>query len=82
VSVQDAAKAFVLTQDGLQGLIDILKNAGHIVIGPRVVGSAVVVDEIQRISDLPGAWRDEQAGGHYRLRKAATVEMFGFAATA
>jgi hypothetical protein len=48
VDVQDAAKVLVLTQDGLQGLTGVLKNAGHIVVGPRVVGSDVVVDEIQR----------------------------------
>lgn len=84
MSAQNTAKSpgLVLTQDGLQGLIDVLKNAGHTVIGPRVVGSAVVVDEIQRVSDLPGGWTDEQAGGHYRLRRSATAEMFGFATTA
>jgi sulfhydrogenase subunit beta (sulfur reductase) len=76
------SRGLVLTEDGLQGLIDVLKGAGHTIVGPRIVGSAIVVDEIQRISDLPAGWSDEQDGGSYRLHKTANGALFGFAATA
>jgi sulfhydrogenase subunit beta (sulfur reductase) len=93
VSVQGAAGSrgddpglvdpgLVLTGDGLQGLLDVLKGAGHTILGPRIVGSAIAVDEIDCIADLPAGWSDEQDGGHYRLRKTGNGALFAFAATA
>jgi sulfhydrogenase subunit beta (sulfur reductase) len=72
----------VVTTAGLQGLIDILQDEGYTILGPRIVGGAIVVDEIQRLSDLPAGWSDEQEGGHYRLRRSGNGALFGFAATA
>ena len=72
----------VVTKAGLQGLIDILKAEGYTILGPRVAEGAIVVDEIQQLSDLPAGWSDEQDGGYYRLRRSGNGALFGFAATA
>ncbi len=78
----DFSSSLVLTHDGLQGLIDVLQGAGYTVIGPRVAANGIVLDEIERIADLPAGWSDDQEGGRYRLRRTGTAELFAFAATA
>lgn len=82
VNSPDDSAGLVLTKDGLQDLIDVLKRAWHTILGPRIAGSAIIVDEIQQISDLPAGWSDDQDGGRYRLRKTGNGALFGFAATA
>ncbi len=74
--------ALVLTRAGVQELIDGMKAGGYTVLGPRIIGNAIVVDEIAALSDLPVGWADEQEGGHYRLHETGSGALFGFAATA
>lgn len=49
------------------------------VIGPTVVGGAIVYDEIDTVRDLPAGVTDEQDGGHYRLRDRDDAALFGYA---
>lgn len=87
MSGQDAVEspgdrpARVLTQAGLQELMSALKDAGYTVLGPRIVGNAVVVDEITALSELPAGWSDEQEAGYYRLLQTGNGTLFGFATT-
>jgi sulfhydrogenase subunit beta (sulfur reductase) len=72
----------LLDLDGLQGLIDSLVARGYSVIGPTVVGGAIVNAAVRSIDDLPRGWGDEQDAAHYRLRRRDDDALFGFAAGA
>jgi sulfhydrogenase subunit beta (sulfur reductase) len=69
----------ILTLDGLAALLDVLRRQGYRVIGPTVRDQAIVYDDIQSIADLPQGWKDEQAGGRYRLSRRADDALFGYA---
>ena len=62
----------------LQFLIDVLRHRGYSVVGPTVDQEAIVYSEIQSIDQLPQGWTDEQAPGHYRLKKRDDESLFGF----
>ncbi len=64
---------------GLQALIDLLRQSGYDVVGPRVVQGAVVYAPAHRVDDLPRGWGDEQDAGLYRLRRRDDDALFGFA---
>ena len=68
--------------DGLQAVIDVLLGRGYSVVGPTVRSGSVVNAPITRVDDLPRGWGDEQAAGHYRLRRRGDEALFGFAAGA
>ncbi len=73
-----------LPRDGLDRLIELLREDGRHVIGPTVQDSAIVYDEIAAATDLPHGVRDEQAPGRYRLVDApadAPGRTFDFAAS-
>jgi ferredoxin len=67
------------TREGLQALLDTLKQRGYRVIGPTLRDNAIVYDDIASIADLPAGWSDEQDGGHYRLKKRDDQALFGYA---
>lgn len=69
----------VLSADGLQVLLDVLKGDGYRVIGPTVNDEAIVYDDIAAVDDLPRGWTDEQDGGQYRLVRRNDAALFGFA---
>lgn len=64
---------------GLQSLLDCLRQDGFRVAGPVVRDGAIVYDTLTSTADLPTNWTDEQAGGHYRLRRRDDDACFGFA---
>jgi sulfhydrogenase subunit beta (sulfur reductase) len=68
-----------LARADLQRLIDALKASHRNVIGPVVRDGALVYDTIERASQLPTGWRDEQAPGRYRLTQTASPRCFAFA---
>ena len=78
VSVNTAQKT-VITAEGLQALIDVLRRRGYRVVGPTVRDQAIVYDDIARLSDLPRGFTDEQDGGHYRLTRRKDAALFGYA---
>jgi ferredoxin len=63
----------------LQRLIDVLNAQQYHVIGPVLRDGAVVYDDLVNVADLPAGWRDEQAGGHYRLVPRDDDAYFGYA---
>ncbi len=68
-----------LTVDGLQALLDALKDRGYRVVGPTVRDQAIVYDDLESLADLPKGWTDEQDGGRYRLAERGDDALFGYA---
>ena len=62
----------------LQCLIDRLVELGYRVVGPRVEESAIVLDNLTSIDDLPIGFSDEQEAGTYRLVKNGNRSYFDF----
>ncbi len=58
----------LLTLDQLETLVPALHSRGYQVVGPAVRDGAIVYDVIEKLSDLPVGWTDEQKAGRYRLR--------------
>lgn len=69
----------VITLEGLESLIGLLKRRGYRVIGPTVRDQAIIYDEIAALAELPRGWTDEQQGGHYRLVPRDDDTVFGYA---
>jgi ferredoxin len=67
-----------IAKPALQSVFDNLRAAGLALIGPTVRDSAIILDDISRIEDLPLGWRDEQRPGSYRLRKTAEAQYFSY----
>lgn len=65
---------------GFQALIDLLRNLGYTVIGPRIRDGAIVYEEVQSSVDFPVGWTDEQEGGKYRLKKKKNSTWFCYTA--
>ena len=72
----------VLDSGALQGLIELLREKGYRVIGPRIVDGAIVLGAITGICDLPEGITDEQEPARYRLRPGTPQTLFGYAAPA
>jgi ferredoxin len=68
----------ILSLDGLQQLIDVLRRQEYQVIGPTIRDGAVVYDEVEALADLPAGWTDEQDAGSYRLRRRTDGALFGY----
>jgi sulfhydrogenase subunit beta (sulfur reductase) len=75
----DTAKQAVVTEEGLQALIDALQQRGYRVVGPTVRDQAIVYDDIALLADLPRGWTDDQDGGRYRLMRREDNALFGYA---
>lgn len=69
----------VLTLEQLEGLIALLHGRGYEVVGPAVRDQAIVYDAVERLSDLPAGWTDEQEAGRYRLKRRDDPMLFGYA---
>jgi ferredoxin len=72
----------VLDRTSLQVLLDVLRERGHLLLGPVVRDGAVVPGEISTLEDLPRGVHDTQAPGRYRLRTGPDAALFGHAAVA
>jgi len=70
--------ALTMTADRLDELFAALASRGYVCVGPTVRDGAIVYDRIERGADLPRGWTDEQAPGHYRLKKRDDAAYFGF----
>ena len=69
----------VIDVGGLGSLVKALILRGYEVIGPTVRDNAVVFDNIESSEELPAGWTDEQAPGHYRLKRREDKAIFGYA---
>jgi len=68
----------VLEPEGFQQLLAILKKYGYQTVGPRIRDSAIVLDELDSIYDLPVGWKDTQDAGTYHLEKSGAPDLFGY----
>ncbi|AKU96256.1 Ferredoxin [Labilithrix luteola] len=64
---------------GLEALFRALIEDGRELVGPTVQDDAIVLTRIRGVADLPRGVGDEQAPGHYRLRRRSDQALFGFA---
>ena len=71
--------ASMLTLPQLDQIIALLQSRGYQVIGPAVRDGAIIYDVVEKISDLPVGWTDEQEAGHYRLQRRNDEALFGYA---
>lgn len=69
----------VLDSEGLQALLDRLKDLQYRVIGPTLRDGAIIYDDLNSVDDLPRGWTDEQHGGHYRVMRREDEALFGYA---
>lgn len=69
----------VLAPETIGDLITTLAARGYTVVGPAVHDGVVVLAEVHGIDDLPIGRHDEQDAGRYRLDRAGTTELFGYA---
>lgn len=67
-----------LTKERFPELLQRLRDDGRRLLGPTVRDGAIVYDELQGAEDLPRGLTDEQAPGHYRLRRRDDDAYFGF----
>ena len=73
----DAAQVIDVT--GFSQLLGWLAEQGYRLVGPTVHDGAIAYDDIATAEDLPRGWTDEQAPGHYRLRRRNDAALFGYA---
>lgn len=69
----------ILPKARLEDLIQLLRQDGFEVIGPRIEQQAIVYGPLQSVRDLPIGWTDRQAPGSYRLVKRPDEAYFGYA---
>ncbi len=71
--------AHVIGLEGLQQLLDALRERGYRTLGPTLRDGAIAYEDIESVEALPRGWTDEQSAGAYRLRRSDTDTVFGFA---
>jgi len=77
-NTSQAVKNYTIELEGLQELLNNLRNKGYTVVGPTNRDGAMVLDELAAIDDLPKGWTDEQDAGTYRLEKRNDDALFGY----
>ena len=76
----DPGDSLLAAASDLDALLQALRRRGYTLLGPRLRDGAVVMDELERASDLPVGWSDEQDGGRYRVQRRPDGALFGYAA--
>ncbi|MCJ7711898.1 MAG: 4Fe-4S dicluster domain-containing protein, partial [Chloroflexi bacterium] len=79
VASPNGSGPWFLARANLGVLIDLLRQDGRTVIGPKVMDGAVVYGEIESVDDLPAGVNDEQAPGRYRLTEGRHRRVFDYA---
>ncbi|MBZ5514660.1 MAG: 4Fe-4S dicluster domain-containing protein [Acidobacteriia bacterium] len=77
-SLPRVSASVAMPKGSLQQVFDNLRAAGYTLVGPTVRDSAIVLDEIDGLDDLPQGWTDEQQPAHYRLKKAPDNQYFSY----
>jgi sulfhydrogenase subunit beta (sulfur reductase) len=75
---QNSPHPAIISREGLQDLIDLLRQRGYCVVGPTVRDNAIVYDEVTGLGDLPAGWTDHQDAGSYRLSRRDDEALFGY----
>ena len=68
----------VIALDGLDEIVQALRNQGRTVFGPTVRNGVISNAAIEHAEELPTGWTEEQNGGTYRLAPTGTEEVFSF----
>ena len=68
----------VLEPEDLQRLLETLQSKGYVTIGPKILDSAILYEQIQSIYDFPVGWHDEQDAGAYGLSKNDNGSFFEY----
>jgi formate hydrogenlyase subunit 6/NADH:ubiquinone oxidoreductase subunit I len=68
----------LISKTSFQRIFDNLRAAGFALVGPTLRDSAIVLDEITRVEELPRGWCDEQAPGKYRLVSTRGAQYFDY----
>lgn len=68
----------VISKPALQNIFDTLRTTGYTLIGPTIHEGAIIYDEIEKTTDLPIGWMDEQGPAAYRLKRGEKDSYFGF----
>src|SRR3954470_7570867 len=79
MSFAQTVQPYVLSVEGLEALLEALKQRGYRIVGPTVRDQAIVYDDLASIDDLPRGWTDEQDGGRDRLARREDDALFGYA---
>lgn len=61
---------FIISKDGLETIIENLKLNGYRVVGPKLRGGVIVLDEINSVNDLPIGYVDAQGPGKYGSKRS------------
>ena len=71
----------MLTQaeQAIDTLINVLRARGYTVIAPTLRDSAILLDEVQKVTDLPIGWTDEQEPATYRVKAHDGRSLFVYA---
>jgi ferredoxin len=77
---RQTTNALVLTRDGLNQLIAVLRADGFQVVGPTVRDGAIVLAELADGNELPAGWGVDTGPGYYRLRRRSDAAVFGHSA--
>lgn len=75
----DAPAKGVLKRADFDRLLEALQADGRRLLGPTKHGEAIVFGPIERSSDLPIGWGDDQDAGRYRLTRRTDAALFGYA---
>lgn len=67
-----------LAKDKLSVLIQLLRDDGYQVLGPRLGEGAVVYGPLESAHQIPRGWIEEQEAGRYRLKKDPADRYFAF----
>jgi sulfhydrogenase subunit beta (sulfur reductase) len=68
-----------LPREGFQSLLDGLRRAGYLCMGPRINDGAIAYGPLDSVDELPRGVHDEQSPGAYRLQQGATPRYFAWA---
>lgn len=68
-----------MPREGLQQLIDALRDRGYRCIGPKVKDGAIVFDTVESAEEFPRGIRDQQEPGRYALTESSEDKYFDWA---
>lgn len=70
--------AYMVDTEGLDEIVQALRDDGRTVVGPVVRDGAIAHHEIESVQELPRGWTEDQDGGRYQLVETGTDELFAF----
>ena len=73
-----AENRFILQRSDFHKLLDALRIKEYQIYGPQVQNSAIVLDEVSQVDDLPVGISDLQGKASYHLKKRDDGLLFGF----